>query len=52
MTYHKYQLIIAMMPLMFRKCTGGDKLCKSQEKINLIIFMDNMKLTVKNENKN
>ena len=38
--------IIAMMPLnhILRKCTDGYKLSKSQEKINHLIYMDNIKL--------
>ena len=40
-----------MMPLdyTFRKCTGGYKLDKAQEKINRLIYMDDIKLFAKNE---
>ena len=45
--------VIAMMPLnqILRKCTGGYKLAKSQEKINHRIYMDDIKLFAKNERK-
>ena len=37
--------MIAMMPLnhIFRKCTARYKLSKSQEKINLLMYMDDIK---------
>ena len=40
-----------MMPLnyIFRKCTGWYKLDKSQEKINHLMYMDNIRLFAKNE---
>ena len=40
-----------MMPLnhIRRKCTAGYKLSKSQEKINLLMYMDDIKLFAKNE---
>ena len=43
--------IIVMMPLnhIFRKCTAGYKLSRSQEKINHLMFMDDIKLFAKNE---
>ena len=43
--------IIAMMPLnhILRKCTARYKLSRSQEKINHLIYMDDIKLFVKNE---
>ena len=43
--------IIAMMPLnhILRKCSAGFKLSKSQEKINHLMYMDNIKLFAKNE---
>ena len=43
--------IIAMMPLnhILRKCTAGYKLSRSQEKINHLMYMDNIKLFAKNE---
>ena len=43
--------IIAMMPLnhILRKCTAGYKLGRSQEKINHLIYMDDIKLFAKNE---
>ena len=34
---------------ILRKCTGRDKLHKSQEKINNLMNMDNIKLFIKNE---
>ena len=34
---------------IFRKCTGDSKFIKSQEKINHLIFMDDIKLFAKNE---
>ena len=43
--------IIAIMPLnhVHRKCTGGYKLSRSQEKINNLMYMDDMKLFAKHE---
>ena len=43
--------IIAMMPInqILRKCTVGYKLSKSQEEINHLMYMDDMKLFAKNE---
>ena len=43
--------IIAMMPLnhILRKCTAGYKLSRSQEKINHLMDMDDIKLFAKNE---
>ena len=43
--------IIAMMPLnhLFKKCTAGYKLSKSQENINHLMYMDDIKLFTKNE---
>ena len=43
--------IIAMMPLnqIVRKCTAGYKLSRSQEKINHLMYMDDIKLFAKNE---
>ena len=40
-----------MMPLnhTLRKYIAGYKLSKSQEKINLLMYMDDIKLFVKNE---
>ena len=40
-----------MMPLNFRlrKWTAGYKLSKSQEKVNYLIYMDDIKLYAKNE---
>ena len=45
--------LIAMMPLIhiLRKCTAGYKLHKSQEKINHLRYMDDIKLSGKNERK-
>ena len=45
------QFIIAMMPLKYtlRKCTAGYKLCRSQEKFNHLMYMDDIKLSAKNE---
>ena len=34
---------------IFRKCKGGYKLTKSQEKINHLMYMDDIKLFAKNE---
>ena len=34
---------------IFRKCIGGYKLNKSQEKINPLIYMNDMKLSAKKE---
>ena len=44
-------LVIAMMPLkqILRKCTAEYKLSKSQEKINHLMYMDDIKLFAKNE---
>ena len=43
--------IIVMKPLnhRLRKCTAGYKLTKSQEKINHLLYMDDIKLFAKNE---
>ena len=43
--------IIAMMPLnhILRKCTAGYKLSRSQEKINHLMYMVDIKLFPKNE---
>ena len=43
--------VIVMMPLnhILRKCTGGNELTKSKEKINHLMFMDDIKLFAKNE---
>ena len=43
--------IIAMMPLnhILRKCAAGYKLNRSQEKINHLMYMDDIKLFAKNE---
>ena len=40
-----------MMPLnhILRKCAAGDKLSRSQEKINHLTYMDDIKLFAKNE---
>ena len=40
-----------MMPLnhILRKCTAGYKLSRSQEKINHLMYMDDIKLFAKNE---
>ena len=42
--------IIAMMPLnhMLRKCTAGYQLNRSQEKINHLMYMDDIKLSAEN----
>ena len=44
--------VIAMMPLyhILKKCAAGYKLSKSQEKINHLMYMDDIKRFVKNEN--
>ena len=43
--------IIAMMPLnhILRKCAAGYKLSRSQEKINHLMYLDDIKLFAKNE---
>ena len=43
--------ILAMMPLnhILRKCTTGYKLSRSQEKLNHLMYMDDIKLFTKNE---
>ena len=43
--------LIAMMPLnhILRKCYAGYKLSRSQEKINHLMYMDDIKLFAKNE---
>ena len=43
--------IIAMMPLnhILRKCKAGYKLSRSQEKVNHLMYMDDIKLFAKNE---
>ena len=44
------QFIIAMMPLnhVLRKYAAGYKLSRSQEKINHVMYMDDIKLFAKN----
>ena len=44
-------LIIPMMPLnhILRKCSAGYKLSRLQEKINHLMYMDDIKLFAKNE---
>ena len=44
--------IIAVMPLnhILRKCPAGYKLSRSQEKINHLMYLDDIKLFAKNEN--
>ena len=44
-------LKIAMMPLsqILRKCTAGYKLSRSQEKVNHLIYMGDIKLFAENE---
>ena len=39
------------MPLnhLLRKCTAGYKLSRSQEKINRLMYMDDIELSAKNE---
>ena len=43
--------IIAIMPLnhILRKCTTGYKLSRSKEKVNQLLYMDDIKLFTKNE---
>ena len=43
--------IITMMLLkhIFRKCTAGYKLSRSQEKVNHLMYMDDIKLFAKSE---
>ena len=43
--------IIAMIPLnhILRKCTAGYKLSRSQEKINHLMYMDDIKQLAKND---
>ena len=36
---------------IFRKCTGSYKFSKSQEKINCLMYMDDIKIFTKNEKK-
>ena len=45
------RFIIAMIPLnhILRKCAAGYKLSRSQEKINYIMYMDDIKLFAKNK---
>ena len=51
MLYHLLLFIIAIMPLnhILRKCTAGYKLARSQEKVNHLMYMDDIKLFAKNE---
>ena len=51
MHYRPLLFIIAMMPLnhILRKCAVGHKLSRSQEKINHLMYMDDIKLFAKNE---
>ena len=50
-TLSPLQFIMAMMPLnhILKKCTAGYKLSWSQEKINHLMYMDDIKLFAKNE---
>ena len=43
--------VIAMMPInhIFRKCTAGYKLSRSQDKINHLIYIDDIKLFANND---
>ena len=43
-----------MMPLnnMLRKCIAGYKLSRSQEKMNYLVYMDDIKLFTKKRRKN
>ena len=43
--------VIVMMPLnhIFSKCTAGYKLSKLQEKVNYLMYMEDIKLFAKNE---
>ena len=45
------QFVIAMMPLnhILRECIGGYKFTKTQEKINHLMYMDDIKLFAKKE---
>ena len=51
MHYHHYYLPIVMMPLnqIHKKCTAGYKLSESQEKINRLMYMDDIKLFARNK---
>ena len=46
--------VITMMPQshVFKKCAGGYKLHKSQEEINCLMYIDDIKLFAKNEKEN
>ena len=46
------QFLIVMMPLnhILKKCTAGYKLTKSQEKINHLMCMDDIKQLARNKN--
>ena len=46
--------VIVMMPLnhILRKCTGGYEFTNTQEKINRRMYMDNIKLCAKKNEKN
>ena len=50
-TLSRILFVIMMMPLnhILRKCTDRYKLFKSQEKINHLMYMDNIKLFAQNE---
>ena len=50
-TLSQLLFVIAMMPLnhILTKCTTGNKLSKSQEKINHLMYMDDIKRFGKNE---
>ena len=47
----RYHIVITMMSPNheLKKCTGGFKLHKTQEKINHLMYMDNIKLFDKTE---
>ena len=46
-----FLFVIAMIPLnhILRKCIAGYKLSKSQEKINHLMYIDDIKLIARNE---
>ena len=52
-SHSSLSFVIAMMPLNYiiRKCTGGHKFSKSQEKINYLMYMDNITLFEKKKKK-
>ena len=44
-----FMIVMMLINHILRKCTAGHKLSRSQEKINYLMYMDDIKLFAKNE---